>query len=149
MVYDPTEGKCKVRRDVLFDQRWRYNGSGVSITQLLKQERADRRMKADATDSDCAESSNDPDDILDPAEPVDQGGPPHQGGLRNQGGQEPPAARGGITQFFQPAAPSATDGLSQAPAPSSSTPKLPDPPAVPDGRYVLGVQIPASWNTGI
>ena len=63
MIYDPTEGKCKVRRDVLFDQRWRYNGSGVSITQLLKQERADRRMKADATDSDCAESSNDPDDL--------------------------------------------------------------------------------------
>ena len=99
----------------------------------------------------CAacQSCNDPDDILDPAEPVDQGGPPHQGGLRNQGGHEPPAARRGITQFFQPAAPSATDGLSQAPAPSSSTPKLPDPPAVPDGRYVLGVQIPASWNTGI
>ena len=23
MIYDPTEGKCKVRRDVLFDQRWR------------------------------------------------------------------------------------------------------------------------------
>ena len=46
MIFDPIEGKCKVRRDVLFDQRWRYNGSGVTITQLLEQERADRRMKA-------------------------------------------------------------------------------------------------------
>ena len=100
MIFDPIEGKCKVRRDVLFDQRWRYNGSGVTITQLLEQERADRRMKAETTGSDCADPSGDPDDILDPIDSVDQGGPPHQGGFRNQGGQQLPAARGNITIFF-------------------------------------------------
>ena len=121
-----------MRRDVLFDQRWRYNGSGVTITQLLEQERADRRMKAETTGSDCADPSGDPDDILDPIDSVDQGGPPHQGGFRNQGGQQLPAARGNLTKFFQPVAPSAPAGLSKAPALSSSTKKPPDPPAVPD-----------------